>query len=90
MTDRALPLPPSQLTGPDVRKISRIDIGLKRRYAAERRFRAYGMAAISFGLIFLFLLLWSVVSKGHTAFQQIIQHVSFVFDFRPVWPVTSD
>ena len=37
MTDRALPLPPSQLSGPDVRKISRIDIGLKRRYAAERQ-----------------------------------------------------
>ena len=29
----------------------RRDIGLKRRYAAERRFRAYGVAAISFGLI---------------------------------------
>ena len=48
----------------------RRDIGIKRRYAAERRFRAYGIAAISFGLLFLFLLLWSVVSKGYTAFQQ--------------------
>ncbi|MCJ8506323.1 phosphate ABC transporter permease PstA [Rhizobium lemnae] len=48
----------------------RRDIGLKKRYAAERRFRAYGIAALSFGLIFLFVLLWSVVSKGYTAFQQ--------------------
>ncbi|MGG7517348.1 phosphate ABC transporter permease PstA [Allorhizobium undicola] len=48
----------------------RRDIGIKRRYAAERRFRAYGIAAISFGLIFLFILLGSVVSKGYTAFQQ--------------------
>ena len=28
------------------------------------------MAAIAFGLLFLFLLLLSVVSKGYTAFQQ--------------------
>jgi phosphate transport system permease protein len=48
----------------------RRDIGIKRRYAAERRFRIYGFAAISFGLLFLFLLLSSVVSKGYTAFQQ--------------------
>lgn len=46
------------------------DIGIKRRYAAERRFRFYGMAAISFGLVFLFILLWTVFSKGYTAFLQ--------------------
>ena len=39
-----------------VNRATRRDIGIKRRYAAERRFRAYGIAAISFGLIFLFLL----------------------------------
>ena len=42
-------------------KPERRDIGLGRRYAAERRFRLYGMAAIAFGLLFLFLLLFSVV-----------------------------
>ncbi len=51
-------------------KSVRRDIGIKRRYAAERRFRAYGIAALAFGIIFLMLLLWSVVSKGYTAFQQ--------------------
>ncbi|KAB1085116.1 phosphate ABC transporter permease PstA [Neorhizobium galegae] len=51
-------------------KSVRRDIGIKRRYAAERRFRAYGIAALSFGIIFLMLLLWSVVAKGYTAFQQ--------------------
>jgi phosphate transport system permease protein len=51
-------------------KPQRRDIGLRGRYAAERRFRLYGMAAISFGLLFLFLLLFSVISKGYTAFQQ--------------------
>ncbi|MCP2154985.1 MULTISPECIES: phosphate ABC transporter permease PstA [Agrobacterium] len=62
-----------------VNKAARRDIGIKRRYAAERRFRAYGLAAISFGLIFLFLLLWSVVSKGHTAFQQTMITVPVEF-----------
>jgi phosphate transport system permease protein len=49
---------------------TRRDIGIKRRYAAERRFRAYGVAAILTGLFFLFLLLWTVVSNGYTAFLQ--------------------
>ncbi len=49
---------------------SRRDIGIKRRYAAERRFRAFGFGAIAIGLFFLAVLLWSVVSKGYTAFQQ--------------------
>ena len=35
---------------------ARRDIGIKRRYAAERRFQAYGIAAITFGLVFLFIL----------------------------------
>ncbi|SOC44014.1 phosphate ABC transporter membrane protein 2 (PhoT family) [Rhizobium subbaraonis] len=48
----------------------RRDIGIRRRYAAERRFRFYGLAAIAFGLVFLFILLWTVVSKGYTAFLQ--------------------
>lgn len=52
------------------RSPARRDIGIKRRYAAERRFRAYGVAAILIGLFFLFVLLWTVVSKGYTAFQQ--------------------
>ncbi len=60
-------------------KPARRDIGIKRRYAAERRFRAYGVAALSFGILFLFLLLWSVVSKGYTAFQQTMITVPVEF-----------
>ncbi|MBN9045032.1 MAG: phosphate ABC transporter permease PstA [Rhizobiales bacterium] len=48
----------------------RRDIGLKRRYAAERRFRLYGVIAIAIGVFFLCALLFSVVSKGYTAFWQ--------------------
>ena len=46
------------------------DIGIKRRYAAERRFRAYGMIAIIVGLAFLALLMFTIISKGYTAFWQ--------------------
>jgi len=48
----------------------RRDIGLKRRYRAERRFRFYGVAAIIFGLFFLVWLLVSVLSQGASAFWQ--------------------
>jgi phosphate transport system permease protein len=49
---------------------ARRDIGLKKRYAAEARFRLYGQAAIIFGVAFLIILLFSIFSKGYTAFQQ--------------------
>lgn len=49
---------------------ARRDIGIKKRYAAEQRFRMYGVAAIAVGLFFLAALLWSVVSNGYTAFWQ--------------------
>ena len=58
---------------------ARRDIGIKRRYAAERRFRAYGIAALTFGIVFLFLLVSSVVSKGYTAFQQTMITVPVEF-----------
>ncbi|MDK4704675.1 phosphate ABC transporter permease PstA [Rhizobium sp. CNPSo 4062] len=48
----------------------RRDIGIKKRYAAERRFRAYGITAVIFGLIFLIILVSTVVRTGYTAFVQ--------------------
>ena len=44
--------------------------GIKRRYAAERRFRLYGMVSIIVALSFLAILLVTVVLQGYTAFQQ--------------------
>ncbi|WP_421761024.1 phosphate ABC transporter permease PstA [Devosia sp.] len=46
------------------------DFGLKRRHAAEARFRFYGIAAITIGLVFLAILMFSIFSKGYTAFVQ--------------------
>ena len=62
------------------------DIGIKRRYAAERRFRAYGIAAIAVGLIFLAMLLYSVVSKGYTAFQQTTISLPITFSEQVIDP----
>lgn len=53
-----------------IQTATRRDIGIRRRYAAERRFKLYGIIAIAIGLAFLALLLWSVFSKGYTAFFQ--------------------
>jgi phosphate transport system permease protein len=71
---------------PAATKKVRRDIGIKRRYASERRFRTYGLAAISFGLLFLFLLLWSVVGKGYTAFQQTMITVPVEFSQQIIDP----
>ena len=43
---------------------------LAKRYAAEKRFRAYGIIAIMASLGFLVLLLTSIISKGLPAFTQ--------------------
>ena len=41
---------------------------LKRRYRKERRFRAYGMAAVAIALSALVILFADIIGKGHSAF----------------------
>jgi phosphate transport system permease protein len=55
---------------PAVSTAAIIQRGIKRRYAAERRFKIYGVAAILFGLFFLCYLFGSIVAQGYTAFAQ--------------------
>jgi phosphate transport system permease protein len=43
---------------------------LRRRYRAERRFRAYGFAAVAIGLSFVAFLFYTIIAKGYTAFAQ--------------------
>lgn len=54
---------------------------LEKRYAAERRFKIYGMAALSFAIGALFLLLWTILSNGSTAFVQT--HIRLPVHFDP-------
>lgn len=64
----------------------RRDIGLKARYAAERRFRIYGVVAISVGLAFLAIMLITIVSKGYTAFWQTTVSLPITFDEKVIDP----
>ncbi|WP_395449710.1 phosphate ABC transporter permease PstA [Aminobacter sp. UC22_36] len=64
----------------------RRDIGIKKRYAAERRFRLYGVLAIAVGLAFLGVMLTSIVSKGYTAFWQTTVTLAINFDEKIIDP----
>ena len=65
MTDAALIGPAAQLRRPDLSETR-----IRRRYAAERRFRLYGMLAIGFAVSMLGFLAITVVMQGYSAFWQ--------------------
>jgi len=54
----------------DIPRINMQDARLAKRYRAERRFRAYGIAAIVLALGVLAAMLISIVVTGHSAFRQ--------------------
>ena len=56
------------------------DARTRRRNAAEKRFRAYGLAAIGTGLFFLVVLLGSILYNGVGAFQQTFINVPVYLD----------
>ncbi|MDG4717483.1 MULTISPECIES: phosphate ABC transporter permease PstA [Thalassospira] len=61
----------------DSPKIAR---NIKKRYAAERRFKIYGLSAIGVALLALFVLAFSIGSKGYTAFFQTYVQLEINFD----------
>jgi len=66
---------------PDTFKHSEaIKASLKKRYARERRFQWYGRLAVLTGFVFLFILLFDIVSKGYPAFTQQFIKVSVNLD----------
>ncbi|MEO9336533.1 phosphate ABC transporter permease PstA [Mesorhizobium sp. SB112] len=64
----------------------RRDIGIKKRYAAERRFKIYGIVAIALGIFFLLALLYTVVRDGHTAFWQTSISLPITFNAETIDP----
>lgn len=58
----------------------RIKAGLARRYRAERRFRLYGIVAVTIALGFLALLLIAVVGNGAGALRQTQIKLPIMFD----------
>ncbi|MBC7830424.1 MAG: phosphate ABC transporter permease PstA [Hyphomicrobium sp.] len=67
-------------SGPGAAASAAIKKSIKHRYAAERRFRLYGVAAILFGLTFLAVLFGSIVSTGYTAFVQSSFELNVLLD----------
>jgi phosphate transport system permease protein len=57
-----------------------VNSGLQRRHAAERRFRWYGLTAISLGLMFVVLMFANIIGKGYPAFWQTYVQVPISFD----------
>ena len=67
----------------DAAKPSTIDLvnkNLAKRYRAEKRFKAYGVAAILFGLACLVILFTDIIGKGHSAFLQTYVYVEVNYD----------
>ncbi len=58
---------------------------LKRRYAAERRFRLYGLAAICFAALCLGVLVFTIVRTAAPAFTQTMIHLDVT-----LWPQEID
>ncbi len=53
---------------------------LARRYRAERRFRAYGITAVSLAVLSVVVLLADIVGKGHGAFRQTYLRLPVTYD----------
>ncbi len=53
---------------------------IKKRYKAERRFRSFGIAAVSFGLLCVVILFTDIIGKGMGAFRQTYVQMEMTFD----------
>jgi phosphate transport system permease protein len=67
-------------TGNKPSTIDLVNKNLKKRYRAEKRFRAYGIGAILFGLACLVVLFTDIIGKGHMAFVQTYVYVEVNMD----------
>ena len=68
MSDQALNSASTETPAQRTRRL--VERSLKRRYRAERRFRAYGILAVTLGLASVAFLFSSIISTGWTVFQQ--------------------
>ncbi|MGB5131066.1 MAG: DUF3333 domain-containing protein, partial [Steroidobacteraceae bacterium] len=72
--------PPNNAAPQQAQIRERVERGLRRRYRAERRFQAYGLAAAISGLLFVAFLFLSIVRTGYTAFVQTYVRIDIRFD----------
>jgi len=52
----------------------------KKRSAADRRFKTYGLIATLMGMAILFILLFTIFSKGYSSFQKTVIELDVTFD----------
>ena len=74
MTDASLNSAPA----PKSRSLHTVDDLTRRRNAAEKRFRTYGVAAIVIGVLFLVMLAVSIVRSGLPAFSRMVVEINFI------------
>ena len=58
----------------------RVQLSLKKRYRAEARFKAFGVASICVGIIALVILFYQIIGNGIGAFQQSYVRAEVHFD----------
>lgn len=58
----------------------KVELSLKKRYAAERRFKAFGMASIGVGILALLILFTEIIGKGSGAFTQTFVQLEVHYD----------
>ena len=70
---------PGQVAEEQARVRERVERGLRRRYRAERRFRAYGLGAALAGILFVGFLFFSIIGTGYTALVQTYIRLDITF-----------
>jgi phosphate transport system permease protein len=69
------------MTARDVKETQAlVQRGLRRRYAAEQRFRAYGLIAVLFAISFVVFLFSNIISKGVSVFRQAYVQLEIFYD----------
>ena len=85
MSDKAATAPGPAFAGN--RGVSEaVAASIKRRYAAERRFRVYGLAAIIFGILCLATLLFTIIRTALPAFTQTMIRLEVTLDPQRIDP----
>lgn len=61
-------------------KLLAADVHTRKRNAAERRFRAYGLGAIAISMVMLVILLFTIITGGMGAFRQTFLQIPVMLD----------
>src|SRR5262249_38775671 len=79
MTEISVPAPMERRTELSTTRV-------RRRYAAERRYRLYGALSICIAIAMLGLLLFSIISNGYSAFLRTEIGLDIKFDAAEIDP----